>query len=96
MTQYLLLIHRNAKRKPTPDDWEKFVTAAKASGLLRGGSELGDRLLVGDTQSVQPTSHIGGYMRFDAEEKSKLLELLQIHPVVAGGGTIELCEMPRS
>jgi acetylglutamate kinase len=35
-------------------------------------------------------------MRFETDEKVKLLELLQSHPVVVHGGTVELCEMPRS
>lgn len=39
---------------------------------------------------------ITGYMRFDAEDKSEILGLLKIHPIVLDGGTVELCELPRS
>ncbi len=35
-------------------------------------------------------------MRFDSDDKEKLLELLKTHPVVVHGGTVELCEMPES
>ena len=35
-------------------------------------------------------------MRFDAEDRAKLLELLKQHPVVLHGGSVELCEMPKS
>jgi hypothetical protein len=96
LTQYLLLIQNNAKSKATPAEWDLFFAAAKESGLFRGGSALGERVLVGDTQSAQSTKHIGGYMRFDADDKAKILELLKQHPVVTHGGSVELCEMPKS
>jgi hypothetical protein len=52
--------------------------------------------VIGDPQSAQSTKHIGGFMRFDADNRAKLLELLQLHPVVLHGGSVELCEMPRT
>ena len=96
MTQYLLLIQNNTQTEPTSDEWDRFFAAAKASGLFRGGSALGARSVVGDTESAQSTQHIGGFMRFDAEDRAKLLELLKQHPVVLHGGSVELCEMPKS
>ena len=96
MPQYLLLIQNNAKTKSTPAEWDVFIAAAKESGLFRGGSALGDRIVVGDTQSAQSTKHISGYMRFDGDDKAKILELLKKHPVVMHGGSIELCEMPKT
>ncbi len=35
-------------------------------------------------------------MRFDADDLNALRALLEDHPVVKHGGTIELCEMPKS
>jgi hypothetical protein len=97
MKQYLLLIHDDAKSKASTEEWTQFFVAAKESGYFRGGSEIGERVIVGgDGVSAQPTSHIGGFMRFDADDKAKLLELLRHHPVVLRGGSVELCEMPKS
>jgi hypothetical protein len=96
MTQYILLIQGNAKTRAPAAEWDRFLAAAKASGMFEGGSEIGTREVLGDTVSAQPTKHIVGYMRFDAADKAKLLELLKSHPVVAHGGSVELCELPKS
>jgi hypothetical protein len=96
MNQYLLLIQGNAKIRIPAAEWDRFNAAAKASGMFKGGSEVGSREVLGDTQTVRPTKHIVGYMRFDSDDKAKLLELLQSHPVVVHGGSVELCELPKS
>ena len=70
--------------------------AAHATGSFRGGSEIGQRIVLGNTQSAESTRHVVGYMRFDADDKPNLLELLQTHPVVRHGGSVELCELPKS
>jgi hypothetical protein len=95
MTQYILLIHDNAKTAPIADDWNQFFSAATRSGLFKGGSALGDRTIVGDA-SATPSKHIGGFMRFDSDEKKRVIDLLQMHPVVLHGGSVELCEMPKT
>jgi hypothetical protein len=96
MNQYILLIQGNAKCRATPAEWDHFLAVAKASGMFYGGSEIGNREVLGDAQTARPTRHITGYMRFDTEDKGKLLELLQSHPVVRHGGAVELCELPKS
>ncbi|MBX3415890.1 MAG: hypothetical protein KF708_24630 [Pirellulales bacterium] len=96
MTQYILLIQGNLKSDSTPEEWETFFTAAHESGLFKGGSEIGKRMVIGDAQSAQPTDHIVGYMRFDSDDKQKILGLLEKHPTVIHGGSVELCEMPNS
>jgi hypothetical protein len=96
MAQYILLIHNNTKTDSTSADWDRFLTLAKQSGLFQGGSEIGERVLVGDVQSAKPTDHIVGFMRFDSDHKQKVLDLLGQHPVILHGGSAELCEMPRS
>jgi hypothetical protein len=35
-------------------------------------------------------------MRFDADDKQALLDLLATHPNLVHGGTVELCELPKS
>jgi len=96
MTQYILFIQGNAKTKSTPEEWDQFFTAARQSGLFEGGSAIGKRVVVGDTLTAKSTDHITGYMRFDAEDRQKLLDLLKRHPVVIHGGSVVLCEMPKS
>jgi hypothetical protein len=96
MTQYLLLIQNNPRSPATPAEWDRFFAAAKASGMFQGGSALGKRIMMGDTKSAQSTTHLGGFMRFDADDQAALLELLTQHPVVLHGGSVELCEMPRT
>lgn len=96
MTQYLLLIHGNAKSNPTAEEWSAFFTVAQESGLFQGGSEIGERVAVGDTDSMKSTEHLVGYMRFDSASREDVLELLKRHPVVLHGGAVELCEMPSS
>ena len=96
MTQYLLLIQNNAKTQATPGEWDRFFNTARASGTFEGGSALGDRVLVGDTQSALSTRHIAGYMRFDSDDRGEILELLKQHPVGLHGGSVELCEMPTT
>ena len=96
MNQYILLIQNNAKTLPQEGEWSDFFGAARTSGIFKGGSEVGEREFVGNVKTAQPTDYIVGYMRFDTDEKSKILDLLKIHPVVLNGGTVELCEMPKS
>ncbi|MGC4089154.1 MAG: hypothetical protein QM756_14975 [Polyangiaceae bacterium] len=96
MTQYILLIQDNLKSDPTGEEWKNFFTAAQQSGLFQGGSEIGNRVLIGDTESAKPTDHIVGFMRFDADDKQEILKLLELHPTVIHGGSVELCELPQS
>ena len=92
--QYLLLIHDNVTSASTDSDWADFIAKAKETGMFRGGSELGPRVIVGPGKAVPSSEHISGFMRFDADDKLRLLELLQSHPIVIHGGTVELIEMP--
>lgn len=96
MTQYILLIQGNSKSEPVAEEWEVFFAAARKSGVFKGGSAIGKRTLLGDTRSAEPTDHIVGYMRFDSDDRQKVLDLLELHPVVLHGGSVELCEMPGS
>jgi len=96
MTQYILLIQGNLKSHSTPEEWDAFFKAAHESGLFRGGSEIGSRTVVGNAAAAQPTDHIVAYMRFDSDDKQRILDLLEKHPVIIHGGSAELCEMPES
>lgn len=96
MREYILLIHGNETSPTTDAEWERFFAAARTSGMFRGGSEIGRRERVGNTTTARTSDHIAGYMLFDTDDKAALLDLLQLHPVVLHGGTVELCERPKS
>lgn len=94
--QYLLLIHGNTRSAPSSQEWATFLETAKNSGTFKGGSAVGEKQLIGASVASGLSEHIAGFMRFDSEDKQRVLDLLDDHPVVRHGGTIELCEMPRS
>ncbi len=94
--EYILFIHNNARTRASAEEWDCFFTKARASGMFAGGSEIANRQLLGMQPGLCITDSIGGFMRFEADDKSALLQLLESHPVLVHGGTIELCEMPRT
>lgn len=94
--QYIVLIHKNTDSDPTPDEWDEFIAIATQTGMFKGGSAIGLRYVVGEKNIIDTTAHVDGFMRFDSDDLNLLLELLKKHPVVRHGGTVELCEMPKS
>lgn len=94
MNQYLLLIHDNETSASTAAEWAAFFAQAKATGFFSGGSEMGEKVVLGAT--VPTSDHLAGYMRFDCDDRAALLDLLKSHPVVLHGGSVELCHLPRS
>jgi hypothetical protein len=93
--QYLLLIHNNTPFPTPEEDWTRFFALARESGFFKGGSALNPGTPLGNTSAAPLSQTLGGYMRFDAEDRGALLSLLEHHPVARHGGTLELCEMPR-
>ncbi|WP_038169282.1 hypothetical protein [Verrucomicrobium sp. BvORR106] len=96
MTQYILLIQGNLTSPTTTEEWDTFFSAVRSSGLFKGGSEIGGRTRLGNSTTAQSTDHVVAYMRFDSDDQEKLLALVNQHPVVLHGGTVELCELPKS
>lgn len=94
--QYIALIHKNTDTTPASAEWEHFFKMAAETGMFQGGSEIGVRHMVGHKQVPDTTKSVGGFMRFDTENLDRLFKLLDEHPVIKHGGTIELCEMPES
>lgn len=95
MTQYILLIHNNADTASSQEEWSSFFQLGRETGLFIGGSGLEDARTIVGNQSAKPTEHIVGYMRFDSDDKQKIVKLLEKHPIVAHGGSVELCEMTK-
>ena len=94
--QYIALIHKNTDSSPDTDEWDRFIDAAIATGMFKGGSAIGSRQTIGQKTVSDTTGGVGEFMRFDSDDLEELNALLRHHPVIQHGGTIELCEMPRS
>lgn len=94
--EYILFIHNNVEAPAEPEQWEKFFTAARKSAVFSGGSEIANRVQVGSKQVDDITHTIGGFMRFETNNVNEIHELLMLHPIYLQGGTLELCEMPKS
>ena len=94
--EYILLIHKNADLVATSEQWNEFFIAANESGVFLGGSEISNQIQIGTKPVKKITDSIGGFMRFESEDKNVILDLLKKHPVIIQGGTLELCEMPKS
>jgi len=95
VTQYILFIHDNVRDDTKPEEWAQFFDEARKSGVFEGGSAVGKRFFVGSADDPKSSDHIVGYMRFDSDDRQKILDLLKHHPVVMHGGTVELCELPK-
>ncbi len=94
--EYILFIHNNVTSQTHDQEWEDFFVEAQASGIFLGGSEIGKRIQLGQNDVPDITQTIGGFMRFDAPSIDHITALLEKHPVLIHGGTLELCEMPKS
>lgn len=94
--EYILFIHNNTDIKATPEQWDEFFIAAKDSGTFQGGSEISNQYQIGNKSVSRITNNIVGVMRFESNDKNKILALLEKHPVYLQGGTLELCEMPKT
>lgn len=94
--EYILFIHNNADNRITDEAWKIFFTAARESGLFRGGSEIANRIQIGHKLVPDITKNIGGFMKFESPDLNAIKSLLKLHPVILSGGTLELCEMPRT
>ena len=94
--EYILLIHNNTETTPTNDDWSLFIEKAIQTKSFQGGSAISNGLTIGKKEITSITKELGGFMRFETENKQELLELIKLHPVVLHGGSVQLCEMPKT
>jgi len=94
--EYILFIHNNSQSATQDEQWHTFFNEARKSGVFRGGSEMSNQQQIGKVLDTKITDNIAGIMRFESDDIQSILSLLDIHPVALQGGTLELCEMPRS
>jgi len=55
-----------------------------------------NRKQLGKKNVQDVTSSIGGFMQFNTENTALLNTVLEKHPVTRHGGTLELCELPKT
>ncbi len=94
--EYILFIHDNTDTPTKEEDWDRFLALARSSGLFQGGSEIGKRIRLGSKELSDTTKSVSGYMRFESRDVEALKSLLNEHPVLKNGGTLELCELPKT
>lgn len=94
--EYILFVHNNTDMPTKKEDWDQFLKLAMCSGLFQGGSEIGQRIQLGRKEIADTTKSVAGYMRFESDDIEALKALLNEHPVLKNGGTLELCELPKS
>jgi hypothetical protein len=94
--EYILFIHKNVDIETSSEQWNEFFIAAKESGVFLGGSEISNQIQIGNKPIKKITDSIDGFMRFESEDINIILELLKKHPIIIQGGSLELCEMPKS
>ena len=95
-TQYIAFIYNNAQKPTTQKQWDTFFIAANKSGLFTGGSEIEKGVQIGAKTQQLISDTIVGQLRFEVRDIKQLHELLALHPVLIEGGTLELCEMPKT
>lgn len=94
--EYILFIHKNVDQPTTEDQWNAFFSAANESGIFSGGSEIRKSIQIGFKKVPLTTKSVVGCMRFETDDISQVHKLLELHPVFIQGGTLELCEMPKT
>lgn len=94
--QYILFIHNNNPAATTTKQWDEFFTAASNSGVFKGGSAIKPGIAWGADIEKNASEDIAGYMLFESDDITRIHRLLKIHPVVVQGGTVELCEAPKT
>ena len=94
--QYILFVHNNVVEPTTSEQWGQFFEAARRKGVFKGGSAINPGLVTGVEPQQMASSIIAGYMLFNSDDVKKIHEVLKLHPVVIQGGTVELCEAPKT
>ena len=100
MTDYLLLMHDDAKKEATDahdDEWTSYLKKLKDGGCFRGGSAIGDGECARKSGIIPPISnHLSGFIRVEAESLAQARSFLAGNPTYEAGGTVEIRELPRT
>jgi len=97
MPDDLLLMHNDPPKAASDSDWAAYIKALAKTGKLRGDSAIGggvSRRKSGTAPSI--TTHLGGFIRVEAESLADAEALLAGNPVFENGGTVEIRELPKT
>jgi hypothetical protein len=98
MTDYLLLMHRDAPQDAPPPvaaAWPEYFAKLRQSGAFEGGSSIGGGVCVSRRPEPRPiTQQLSGYIRIRARDLDHAKELVRGNPVYEAGGTVEIRELP--
>ena len=89
-----LYLYFGGKHPKNPEEGKKVMEAWKAwfgqvgSKLVDGGAPLGSRKSIGGGAA----SSAAGYSIVDAKSLDEAIALTKGHPLLAAGGSIEVCE----
>lgn len=95
--EFMLLMHSDAERAGTPDEWTRYFAALREAGRFQGGSAIGEGECLRKAGSPGPLhSSFGGYIRVTARDLEDAKSLVSGNPVFEAGGTVEVRQLPRT
>ena len=96
MRDFILLMHNDAVEKPAPELWLLYFSFLRERGVFDGGSSIGPGEVFRRRETPDnPSDHLAGYIRVQAENMTAARELLAGNPVFECGGSVEIRELPR-
>jgi len=96
MMEFIFLMHDDATGPVDGDGWGPYLGRLRAADVFEGGSGIGEG--AGFRKTGVPaavSSHLGGYIKVQAETLDDAARLLAGNPVYEAGGTVEIRELPR-
>jgi hypothetical protein len=97
MKDFILLMHSDAERSGTPDEWASYFARLRQTGRFEGGSAIGAGECLRKSGPVGPLhAALGGYIRVRAHDLDDAKTFVSGNPVFEAGGTVEVRELPRT
>jgi hypothetical protein len=97
MNDYILLMHALPPGSAQPTgDWTTYLHRLRSTGQFNGGSSIGAGVCV-SSRGITPTlsTSLTGSIRVSAPSIEEACALLDGHPLIEAGGTVEVRELPR-
>ena len=97
MKDYLLLMHSDAPRFGTPEEWDAYFEKLQSAGRFESGSEIGTGECLKKSGSAGPLHKaLVGYITILAKDIEDAKTFVPGNPVYEAGGTVEVRELPKS
>jgi hypothetical protein len=93
---YRLLMHDDAARDGSAEQWDRYFEMLGQSGSFAGGSSIGKGVACRMTKPAGPIAgHLNGFIRVRAASLDDARRFLGGNPVYENGGTVEIRELPK-